>query len=170
MDEEQRGSRLDRRLQRRILESLREHYPGQVGPEDLDLGLTQDDRSWNVNAHYLREHGLIEALAAGDLGGPALVAACITAKGMDFLEDDGGLSAILGVVTVQFEEDTLRALLAAKIDASGLPAEKKSAIKARFSEMGTEALKEVTQRFVTMALERWPEALQALEAMTRNSP
>ena len=42
----------------------------------------------------------------------------ITAKGIDFLEDDGGLSAILGVVTVKLHADTLREMLAKKIDAS----------------------------------------------------
>ena len=36
--------------------------------------------------------------------------------GIDFLTDDGGLSAILGVVTVKLHSDTIQALIAAKID------------------------------------------------------
>ena len=45
----------------------------------------------------------------------------ITAKGLDFLEDDGGLSAILGAITVKLDPDDLRALIAARIEESDLP-------------------------------------------------
>ena len=49
----------------------------------------------------------------------------ITEKGLDFLKDDGGLTAILGIVTVRFEADTIRTILQIKVNQSDLsPADK----------------------------------------------
>src|SRR5882672_5223716 len=59
---------------------------------------------------------------------PVADVATITVKGLDFLQDDGGLGAILNVVTVRFEAETLRALIEAKVDASDEPPEQKSAM------------------------------------------
>lgn len=44
---------------------------------------------------------------------------------MDFLADDGGLSAILGTVIIKFETEQLKAILAAKIMSSDLSPERK---------------------------------------------
>ena len=43
--------------------------------------------------------------------------------------DDGGLSAILGVVTVKLHSDTIQALLNTKIDQADIPPEEKSKLK-----------------------------------------
>ena len=52
----------------------------------------------------------------------------ITATGLDFLEDDGGVSAILRTVTIKFDLGDLRARMATRIDSSDLPAEKKTSL------------------------------------------
>lgn len=66
---------------------------------------------------YLEEHGLCKSgVMIGADGHLALGESRITAAGLDFLEDDGGLSAILGVVTVRLHADTIRALIDAKIE------------------------------------------------------
>ena len=39
-----------------------------------------------------------------------------TEKAFDFLAEDGGLSAVLGVVTVRLDSETLRELVSLKID------------------------------------------------------
>ncbi len=70
-----------------------------------------------------------------------LGAASITAAGLDFLADDGGLSAILGVVTVKVHADTIRDLIAAKIDTADLPVEKKSALKKQLAALPETALR-----------------------------
>jgi hypothetical protein len=55
----------------------------------------------------------------------------ITARGLDFLEDDGGLGAILNVVTIRLEADTLRQLLETKINASDMPEADKQTLLAK---------------------------------------
>jgi hypothetical protein len=161
--------KLNRDLQLRMLKRLADSYPQEVTPDALNkaLGLDPKDFALLVNAAYLGEHGLLEAKIQSPLSGaPFLLRASITARGLDFLQDDGGLGAILNVVTVRFEADTLRALIAAKVDASPLPAEEKGRIKKLLAELGTEGLKTATQKLVEAGLERWPEALQWLQTLS----
>ena len=81
---------LDRALQRQILELLREHYPrGAIPVRHLELGEEQAA----INLGYLEEHGLCESgVIIGADGYLSFGQSTITATGLDFLEDDGGLS------------------------------------------------------------------------------
>ena len=138
---------LDRVLQRQILELLREHYPRAAIPvRDLQLGEEQAA----ANLRYLEEHGLCESgVMIGTDGHLAFGPSTITAMGLDFLEDDGGLSAILGVVTVKLHADAIRSLIDAKIETSSMPAEEKSKLRkilASLSEAGLKAATTDTNR------------------------
>ncbi|MGC4075438.1 MAG: hypothetical protein QM702_00070 [Rubrivivax sp.] len=161
-------SRMDRGLQRRILERLRDLYPAQTTPDSLGLG-ANDDPAWVFNAAYLAEHELIEAKVSRMSGGGSQLTvigvASITARGLDFIEADGGLSAVLGVVTVRLEAETLKALIERRVEASDLPPEQKSALMKKLQEMGSDALKEVTKRLVGGALDHWPAALQQVQTL-----
>jgi hypothetical protein len=90
---------LDRAVQRQILELLREHYPrGATAANDLKLG----NKQAAANLRYLEEHGLCKSgVKLGEGVSIQFSQSTITAAGLDFLADDGGLSAILGVVTVK---------------------------------------------------------------------
>lgn len=111
--------RLDRARQRQVLEALASCYPS-YGNDFFAVG---EESNEVANLWYLREHELIEASLDQTLGGSFIFSgARITAKGLDFLADDGGLSAILGTVTVKLHADTIRELLIAKIEHSTLPA------------------------------------------------
>lgn len=155
---------LDRDLQLRILAGLAERYPDELPVESL--GFEQDDRAWNVNVRYLREHGLVECQGARALSGPSVVfAATITAKGLDFLQDDGGLTAILGVVTVRLDAETIRALIEDKIEATDMPEQEKSQLMRWLATAGSEALKEATKRLVGAALDHAPDALRLLQTL-----
>lgn len=76
---------------------------------------------------YLEEHGLLKKEFT--YSGQVLPDALITAKGIDFLEDDGGLSAILNTVTVKFDMDNVREIVEAGILKMDVPEEKQSALK-----------------------------------------
>jgi hypothetical protein len=155
---------LNRDLQRRLLTGLADAYPGIVEPSSL--GLEAGHRDWVVNISYLAEHNLVEAHTSDLIGAtPVVLFAKATARGMDFLLDDGGLSAILGMVTVRFEAETLKALIGAHVDASALPEPEKSRIKTWLMAAGSEALKETTKRLVAAALEHAPEAFQLLQTL-----
>lgn len=166
---------LDRALQRRILETLADVYP--LGSYDMATtlaGPTDDAAPLEipavVNTQYLAEHGLVVSgyVRRGTLDDDSFLPAretTITAAGLDFLAGDGGLGAILGVVTVRLEAKTLEALLAARIDASDLPAPEKSRLKATLGSLSREALHEATRRLVSEGLDRWPEALAWLQKL-----
>lgn len=155
---------LDRALQRRILDRLAESYPSLV--DCSDLGFERFDKPWLVNASFLAEHGLIKVVETSFLSeGKAIMGATITARGLDFLEDDGGLGAVLNVVTVRLEADTLRQLIAARVDASNATEEEKSRIRKWLESAGSEALSQATQRLVESALDSAPAALRLLATL-----
>jgi hypothetical protein len=82
--------RLDRDLQRQILERLADSYPNSLDLSGLEVATRGD---FQRNLHYLHEHRLVEATRWADQS-PEFVMARITASGMDFLQGDGGLEAL----------------------------------------------------------------------------
>ncbi|WP_282361245.1 hypothetical protein [Pseudomonas sp. PS01300] len=148
---------LDRALQYEILTALAAKYPGQIG-NPYEIG--DDPDATTKNIYYLAEHGLIRAKFSKELS--ALIQkpylASITSAGLDFLADDGGLSAILGVVTVKLHEDTLRQLIAAKIEASALPEAEKRPLLQVVRELPGEAIKHLSTKLLDLGLENLPGA------------
>jgi hypothetical protein len=65
-------------------------YPDSVEVTRL-TGASQDD--FQGNLFYLEERGLVEGSHEHGRGSP-FVLARITAEGLDFLQDDGGIDAI----------------------------------------------------------------------------
>lgn len=151
---------LDRALQRRLLTDLAEKYPDWRPA--ASLGFEASDRPWVVNATYLAEHELVRLKLPGDGTKNCPRAAKITAKGLDFLQEDGGLTAILGVITVRLDAETIRDLIDDKVEASDLSAEDKSRLKGWLSTAGTEGLKEATKRLVNAGLDHAPQAIPLL--------
>lgn len=155
---------LNRELQRDLLTRLAQRYPEPASPDEL--GTNRDDQAWNVNVMYLHEHGLVAASWSDLMGaGRRVHMAKITARGLDFMDADGGLSAILNTVTVRLEAETLKALLGSKVDQMALPAPEKSRLKQRLQEMGEDALKDIAKRLLDAALDQAPAALQLLQSM-----
>lgn len=153
---------LDRVLQRTLLEKIAAAYP-----EELDippLGLPEPETSGNLK--YLEEHGLVRSLARteGLLGLPyQVLSAEITARGLDFLADDGGLSAILNTVTVKLHADTIKDLIEARIVKSDLPPAEKKRLIDHLRQLPAEALKHLTKRLLDAALDQMPGAVPWLQ-------
>ena len=107
------------------------------------------------NIMYLEEHGLLRRLDFHgkpvpfyDLSGADKDFYIATAKGIDFIQQDGGLSAILGVVTVKLHSDTIQALLAAKIDEAKISQEEKNRLKAALGKVGDAVLATLTEKTI----------------------
>ena len=101
---------LDRAFQLHLLQIAAAGYPQRVPLRDE---LASNEKATRVNVAYLEEHGLLKGHYPGGHGRRvAPTGALITAQGIDFLSNDGGLGAILGVVTVRLHEETLKALIA----------------------------------------------------------
>lgn len=163
---------LDRNLQREILKELNNIYPDSKTYEYwIDAAIAQvvgvietvgeaelyiAKRS--ANLRYLAEHGLV---VCNDKDLSATVK--ITAKGIDFLADDGGLSAILGVVTVKLHSDTIQALLDAKINEANIPPEEKSRLKSILSKMGDVALAKFTEKAIDAVIS--PQIINLLQSL-----
>ena len=155
---------IDREYQRRFLEELDSIYPDfknfayREGHED--------EKKRYENFFYLREHGLIEGEATVHGSGAILFTAKLMHKGIDFLKCDGGLSAILGVVTVKLHEDTLRHLIQTKIDQSNLePHEKHRAIDA-LKALPVDATKHLIMRLLDKGLDDLPGLLRLIDSTT----
>ena len=123
-----------------------------------------------ANLVYLEEHGLADSsITYGVDGHMSSGLPRITAKGMDFLADDGGLSAILGVVTVKLHEDTLKELIGQRIAESDLPTPEKSRLLDQLKSLPGEAIKHLTLKLVDAGLSNWPAALQAIETFAHRA-
>lgn len=154
--------KLSRELQREMLEHLRDCYPNG-SDEVVNLG---DHGQSTGNLYYLRELGLVTLLDSEYMSGEkAIHQATITAKGLDFIEDDGGVGAILGTVTVKLHEDTLRQLIEAKVQASNLPAEQKSGILKALREAPGETTKQLITKLVDLGMENAPRAIPLIQTL-----
>lgn len=165
--------KLDRELQRKILEELADSYPDSIFPSCLvdyfkmSRGSYIDHKA-RANIIYLVELGLIEVKLISvekiienvslSQGWKA------TAKGMDFLADDGGLSAILGTVTVKLHEDTLRTLIENKITEShDLAPQDKRVLIDQLRSLPGESIKHLTMKLLDKGLENLPAAIGIIQ-------
>src|SRR5690606_21458724 len=125
----------------------------------IDFDKRTDSKDYlniSINLNYLKGHGLLSEDAtivrpntSGNGGGVILISKPkITEKGLDFLKDDGGLSAILGVVTVRFEADTIRTILQLKVDQSDLSPVDKQKLRGALQELPAENIKHLSTKIV----------------------
>lgn len=152
---------LDRDLQHEILLELSKIYPDD---QQYDLwidtayaqtiGTLESEKEEEklivkrfANMAYLAEHNLIELKDETQCS----VCATITAKGIDFLAEDGGLSAILGVVTVKLHSNTIKTLLAIKIEQANIPETEKSELKKSLATIKETALAKLTEKAIDSA-------------------
>lgn len=160
---------IDRLAQKNILERLAATYPNQVGTQKSEpFGM--DKTALYFHLAYLEEHGLVICQWAGNIGsgGKLCISAKITARGLDLLADDGGLSAVLGVVTIKIHEDTLKQLLEAKVTASDLPEPEKNRLISELRSLPAAATKHLTLKLLDKALENGPQAMQWLGTWIQN--
>ncbi|WP_152969423.1 hypothetical protein [Paracidovorax avenae] len=76
--------------------------------------------------------------------------------------DSCGLSAILGVVTIRLHDDTIKALIEARILASNLPEPEKKRLIDRLGELRTETTKHLVLKLVDLGLDKSQEAIELI--------
>lgn len=142
--------KFDRALQRELLTYLCDIYPETADSSGLKPLIEKFGSKANfiANALYLAEHGLIVAERSNELGNRSVSIiesmTKITSKGIDFIRDDGGLSAILNVQTIRFHRDAV-VVLEDLIAISNMNDSDKERAKSTLGELPTEALKTVVQ-------------------------
>jgi hypothetical protein len=123
---------MDRDLQREILEGLRESYPDEVSFREIP---GSEHPHFTGNLYYLAEQELVEAEILRTARGREVKNARITADGLDFLEDDGGLEAVRQSMTLRLAEDQVKEILYRRIDKSSGDKAKKEELKGRVEEL-----------------------------------
>ena len=156
--------KLDRAFQLNLLREMAAAYPHPWDCRDrLREVSDEDELLWAANLAYLDEHGLIESRLQIGIDGRILFGLPrITMKGMDFVADDGGLSAILGVVTVKIHDDTLKALIRDRIQASDLPEPEKRRWLDGLRELPAETTKLLVLKVLELGLQEAPAGLHAV--------
>lgn len=160
--------KLDRDYQRELLELLAKSYPRPHDVRQLVQDLKgEDGAKYLANMAYLDEHGLVESKISYGLNGDALMGLPrITHRGMDFLADDGGLSAILGVVTVKLHADSIRELIASKVESASIPPAEKSKLKQHLATLSAEAMKTLAKSLVEKGLQNVPDVVHWLQTLS----
>jgi len=166
---------IDRALQREILNDMRTVYPDKYCKKAPDQ---YDHQIINFNLMYLQEHGLIERAQFGNAfilddeheDSGIAIQGKITAAGIDFLENDGGLTAILGVVTIKFHQDTLNELeTMIQLDKT-LPTEEKATLLQKLRNLPEEGAKTLVQELVKAGLQKAPDGWNTAIHYLNNIP
>lgn len=162
---------LDRTLQLEILKKLAEVYPEPVYFDDFYEFGTTEYRKAIANAFYLQSKGLLEPksiLVSQTLGrnenSHQFGAAKISALGMDFLADDGGLSAILNTVTVKIDQSQMADFLKA---IANLSQEEQKTLFEAIKEAPSKAVETMVEKSVEKGFDNLP-AWAALAVATFN--
>jgi hypothetical protein len=157
---------LNRALQQEILIQTANAYPFALSYEELSSGIWKntDEKELARELQYLVENKFLDkdAIFFSIDNQISLGNVKITSRGMDFLQEDGGLSAILNVVTVRFEPDTLKALLTSKINSADIEAEKKSELMKAVEELPADGLRHVMTRVLDKGMENIPHLIPYL--------
>ena len=149
------GKYLNRDMQNAILEEVAKVYP-----EWLHVKYSQyiDDPSYIKNGFYLEEHRLVE-LRELTAESRQFFQIKITAEGLDFIEEDGGLSAILNVVTVKFDVDTVKQMMLECLDENNISSEERGVLEEALSIASEETLKEIFQGLIQQGLKSIPNII-----------
>ncbi len=154
--------KLDRELQLRILNALADKYPETAFDILKEIEAPRADGV--ANLVYLTEHRLVTAKFASFDGLPMDISGSqrITAAGLDFLADDGGVGAILGTVTIKFHEDSLKHLIERRLTEAQLPPAEKNRLLQSVRELPADSIKHLTTRLLDLSMDNLPRAIELI--------
>lgn len=160
--------KFDRKLQRELLKELYDTFPYGIHSDERAKYYKSafgDENDLVANLFYLRGHGLIECELQQFLSLSYLIElnnTKITSKGIDFIRDDGGLSAILNVQTIKLHRDTIMAI-EDLIAISNLPESEKASVVSKLRELPASAITHLMNELISKAIGAAPAALQIIQ-------
>jgi len=148
----------------RILQMAEAAHPQRV---DLVTELGVECDAAIVEILYLRDHGLIDIHVSGYMGSsePSLTPAAITTAGLDYLADDGGLTAELGALTVKIHAETLQQMLELMVLRSDLDPPQKQKYVDQLRQLPAETTKHLAMKAVDAAIQQSGKLLPLLQSM-----
>lgn len=154
----------DMNLGNELLEKAAETNPEPFAIDDYNEA--QGREVVTVTVAYLLQHGLVEASGRKRTWGiHSYAEITITAKGLDHISEDGGLTAQGKVITVRLEAQTIRDLVMAQVELSQAPKHEKTLIRRQLEALPEEGLKHLTSQLVQLALQATPNAIQTLKTL-----
>lgn len=155
---------IDRQEQRFILEELAKSYPD---PGRVELQNDPEGKRRRRHLHYLQDHGLVyEQISQASMAVAGLMIShgwVATAAGLDFLADDGGLSAVLGVVSVRLHDDTIKDLVAARLQEVGLPEAERKRYLEQLRELPVDATKHLVLKLIDLGMASGDKAVYLIK-------
>ena len=158
--------------QNELLTILYDKFPDELSSEEYSalVDLFGTERNLYSNLWYLYQHGLIEDFhvktraLCDDITDLILIDKIrITTKGVDFIRDDGGLSAILNVTTIKIHNETLEKLEDIIKQSSLTEAEKKTYI-GKLKELPVDATKHLVLKLLDLGLSRASDVTQLISS------
>ncbi|OWO86552.1 hypothetical protein B5C26_00980 [Photorhabdus luminescens] len=163
------NEKFDRQLQRDIISAAVSCYPNPTRNAIYDYPNTvfeAPDDKLVANIVYLNEQGLIKGGVEHVMSDPipALSTIIATKDGIDFILDDGGLSAILNVVTIKVHDETIQQIAKFIEQFDQSPEDKKKYLD-QLKQLPYETTKHIVFELVKKGLTHTPDALQWLGTM-----
>jgi len=154
----------DQKLKDEILQAAAETYPAPCETDQWNTTLDKDTVTATIS--YLVDHGLVTGTPRKRIGEIASYADVkITSAGFDYISEDGGLTAELGVITVRLEAETLQTLLAAQIEKTDAPRHEKNLLRQQLQALSKEAHQRLANQLIHLGLEAVPRSIQALKTL-----
>ncbi|EOV2101829.1 TPA: hypothetical protein MAD82_000500 [Klebsiella pneumoniae] len=156
--------KFDRELQRYILACCVEAYPAHTTFSSFSKQISEiDDVKLSANIIYLKEHELL-TIRNQRSDDPYMLIDNLraTQKGIDFMLNDGGLSAMLNIQTIRIHRDTITALEDI-IALSNLPEPEKAGIVSKLQQLPSAAIEHLTKELVVKGALSLPAALPLIQ-------
>lgn len=157
-------NKFKRVLHEKILLKCIDVYPGYTKFAQFVSEFSEySEEEMSANIVYLAEHGLISIRQrTSDDPYSFLDHMRATVSGIDFMLNDGGISAIIKVHTVRLHNDTLTALEDI-ISVANLPEPDRASIVSKLRDLPADAIKHLTNELLTKAIVAAPAALQIIQ-------
>lgn len=150
-------------LQQKILKCLADSTSGSVMGEDLNT--LADAQSVEREVRYLEGLGV---LTASYYMSDGVSTATITSKGRDFIAPDAGIGSELNVITIKLHEDSIRALLIARVQSSDADATVKGKLVDQLKSLPSEGVSKLAEKALEKALQQMPALVQWLQTQPWN--
>lgn len=147
---------VDYKLFRNILTTLADSYPDRLRMSQIPSLVIYGVKNAGRPLCYLREQGLIDMDVQKILGGRSIGGIKITAKGIDFLRSDGGLSALAAPV-IRIAPENLIAIIDAALAARGVSAVRRGAVQKALGVAKAETVKTLVHRLVETGIAHLPD-------------
>lgn len=147
---------VDYKLFRNILTTLADSYPDRLRMSQIPSLVIYGVKNAGRPLCYLREQGLIDMDVQKILGGKSIGGIKITARGIDFLRSDGGLSALAAPV-IRIAPENLIAIIDAALAARGVSAVRRGAVQKALGVAKAETVKTLVHRLVETGIAHLPD-------------